>query len=63
MHDVTITGIGDFASEGSTTTLFEGNDKFYIKVHSPQVTLNTGHYTLGGTIVDHIDLVGEGSGW
>lgn len=61
MTDVSITGVNNFASYGSSMQLADV-DAVSIIIKSPKVTLDAGHYFINGTMVDHIQLVGEGPG-
>ncbi|XP_063872296.1 uncharacterized protein LOC135106858 [Scylla paramamosain] len=63
MDDCEITGLKDFSAHDSTITLYGGvKANVSISIKSPKVTLTTGHYFINGTMVDHVELFGEGPG-
>ncbi|MPC08177.1 uncharacterized protein LOC123504318 [Portunus trituberculatus] len=63
MDDCEITGLKDFVAHDSTITLYGiGKANISISIKSPKVTLTTGHYFINGTMVDHVELYGNGPG-
>ena len=64
MENCDITGVKSFAAYDSFFNLPYSNQTFdfSITLKSPKVTLNSKHYTINGTMVDHVELFGNGPG-
>lgn len=62
LENCEITGLKDFGAHDSTAELYDGAGKanFTVSIKSPRVTLISPHYFINGTMVDHVELFGEG---
>ncbi|KAG0694359.1 hypothetical protein GWK47_003154 [Chionoecetes opilio] len=60
MDDCKVWGLTNFVAHDCTYFPIQSNISISIK--SPKVTLNTGHYFINGSMVDHVELFGNGPG-
>lgn len=62
LENCEITGLKVFAAHDSTADVYDHLSKanFSISIKSPQVKLISPHYFINGSMVDHVELFGEG---